>query len=192
MDSNDLMSQSSRDNSSTLMTSLRNPSPFSFPLVLWIHLSKLLQTRMASQPKKIVVVTGALGLQGGAVVRFLLNNGRYAVRALTRSPDSEGGKCELSWHSYIDAVFLWILDLKSPCGRVFEACLQRCIWCLRRDEWWEASLIVVYKLTEPFLTNERLETWGQVWRSWARQKPRWRCSSYWHPTFRLGVVPSWW
>lgn len=35
-----------------------------------------------------ILVTGATGAQGGGVVRHLLERGRFAVRALTRNPDS--------------------------------------------------------------------------------------------------------
>jgi len=38
--------------------------------------------------KKIIVVTGATGLQGGSVARFLLNDGTFAVRAMTRNSKS--------------------------------------------------------------------------------------------------------
>jgi uncharacterized protein YbjT (DUF2867 family) len=44
--------------------------------------------------KKIIAVTGATGAQGGGLVRAILNdpNGGYAVRALTRNPDSDKAK----------------------------------------------------------------------------------------------------
>ncbi|KAF8496964.1 hypothetical protein JB92DRAFT_2746124 [Gautieria morchelliformis] len=42
--------------------------------------------------KKIVVVTGATGGQGGSVAKFLLDDGTYAVRAITRNPDSPAAK----------------------------------------------------------------------------------------------------
>ena len=41
---------------------------------------------------KIIVVTGATGAQGGSVAKFLLNDGTYAVRAVTRNPDSPAAK----------------------------------------------------------------------------------------------------
>ena len=42
---------------------------------------------MADQ-KKIIAVTGATGAQGGSVVRFLLKDGKYHVRGITRKADS--------------------------------------------------------------------------------------------------------
>ena len=42
----------------------------------------------ATNAVKIVLVTGATGTQGGAVARELVDRG-YAVRGLTRNPDSE-------------------------------------------------------------------------------------------------------
>jgi len=51
--------------------------------------------------KPIVLVAGATGKQGGSVVQYLLRDGNYCVRALTRHGDSDAGKklkelgCEL-------------------------------------------------------------------------------------------------
>jgi uncharacterized protein YbjT (DUF2867 family) len=39
-----------------------------------------------------ILVTGATGLQGGAVARHLLRLGKPEVRCLTRRPDSEAAK----------------------------------------------------------------------------------------------------
>jgi uncharacterized protein YbjT (DUF2867 family) len=39
-----------------------------------------------NQPAPVVVVTGAAGNQGGAVVDALLHTGTWTVRALTRDP----------------------------------------------------------------------------------------------------------
>jgi uncharacterized protein YbjT (DUF2867 family) len=45
-------------------------------------------------PKKIIAITGATGAQGGGLARAILNdkNSEFAVRALTRNPDSEKAK----------------------------------------------------------------------------------------------------
>lgn len=42
--------------------------------------------------RPVILVTGATGAQGGSVARHLLRRGRYAVRALTRSPRSEAAE----------------------------------------------------------------------------------------------------
>lgn len=39
--------------------------------------------------QKVILVTGATGAQGGSVARRLLSGGQFAVRCLTRQPDSE-------------------------------------------------------------------------------------------------------
>jgi uncharacterized protein YbjT (DUF2867 family) len=44
----------------------------------------------ASRPT--ILVTGATGAQGGSVARYLLERGAFAVRALTRNPDSDAAK----------------------------------------------------------------------------------------------------
>jgi len=38
--------------------------------------------------KKVIAVTGATGMQGGSVARFLAEDGTFAVRAITRDPKS--------------------------------------------------------------------------------------------------------
>lgn len=42
--------------------------------------------------KPIIAVTGATGAQGGSVVRFLLKDGGFQVRALTRNVGSDAAK----------------------------------------------------------------------------------------------------
>jgi len=47
---------------------------------------------MPSDPKNLIAVTGATGLQGGSVIRFLLDDGGFAVRAVTRNVESPKAK----------------------------------------------------------------------------------------------------
>lgn len=42
-----------------------------------------------STNKKVVLVTGVTGAQGGSVARHLLSRGKFAVRGLTRNPESD-------------------------------------------------------------------------------------------------------
>ena len=44
------------------------------------------------EARKTILVVGATGAQGGGVARHLLAGGRYAVRCLTRHPESEKAK----------------------------------------------------------------------------------------------------
>eukprot|EP01006_Ploeotia_vitrea_P047782 TRINITY_DN67162_c5_g3_i1.p1 TRINITY_DN67162_c5_g3~~TRINITY_DN67162_c5_g3_i1.p1 ORF type:complete len:411 (-),score=193.36 TRINITY_DN67162_c5_g3_i1:49-1281(-) len=46
----------------------------------------------ASNAKKLVVVAGATGAQGGSVVEYLLKDGGYKVRGLTRNVESDKAK----------------------------------------------------------------------------------------------------
>lgn len=45
-----------------------------------------------SSTKKIVAVVGATGVQGGSVVRSLLDDGTFAVRGFTRNVDSKAAQ----------------------------------------------------------------------------------------------------
>lgn len=47
---------------------------------------------LAMASKKIIAVIGATGTQGGGVARDLLKDGEFAVRAVTRNPDSASAK----------------------------------------------------------------------------------------------------
>ncbi|GBG64999.1 hypothetical protein CBR_g48748 [Chara braunii] len=47
---------------------------------------------MAAEKKHIVVVFGATGAQGGSVVKHLLEDGKYAVRGVTRNVESAKSK----------------------------------------------------------------------------------------------------
>ena len=42
--------------------------------------------------KKIIAVMGATGIQGGSVVRILLESNIWHVRAVTRNPDGDKAK----------------------------------------------------------------------------------------------------
>jgi len=68
------------------------------------------------EEKKVIVVSGATGQQGGSVARSLLKSNRYKVIALTRNPDStaaldlkrlgaEVTKADLMDHSTLESVF---------------------------------------------------------------------------------------
>ena len=47
---------------------------------------------MTTNSKKTILVVGATGAQGGSVARNLIARGKYAVRALTRKPDSDAAQ----------------------------------------------------------------------------------------------------
>jgi uncharacterized protein YbjT (DUF2867 family) len=47
-----------------------------------------------STDKKIIAVIGATGNQGGGVVRSLLKDDTFAVRAITRNPNSASSQGE--------------------------------------------------------------------------------------------------
>lgn len=43
----------------------------------------------SSLPRKLVVIVGATGAQGGSVINRLLADGSYVLRGLTRNPQSK-------------------------------------------------------------------------------------------------------
>jgi uncharacterized protein YbjT (DUF2867 family) len=43
--------------------------------------------------KKIIVVFGATGKSGGGMVNYILQDGTFAARAVTRNPESDNAKC---------------------------------------------------------------------------------------------------
>ena len=45
-----------------------------------------------SDSKPLIAVTGAPGAQGGSVVQYLLEDGGFRVRGITRNVDSEKAK----------------------------------------------------------------------------------------------------
>ncbi|GAB1525135.1 hypothetical protein RhiTH_008292 [Rhizoctonia solani] len=69
--------------------------------------------------KPIIAVCGATGIQGGSVVKHLLRDGRFSVRALTRKPTSFRAK-ELvrSGATVVEADFANITSLYNA----FEGC----------------------------------------------------------------------
>lgn len=42
--------------------------------------------------KKLILITGATGKQGGATIQHLLKDGTFQLRAMTRNPESDGAK----------------------------------------------------------------------------------------------------
>ena len=55
-------------------------------------LSKLEDEEAAKSKRKTIAVLGATGNQGGLLVRALLKDGSYNIRAITRKLDSEKAK----------------------------------------------------------------------------------------------------
>lgn len=54
---------------------------------------------MSERP--LIVVTGATGAQGGSVVNFLLNDGGFRVKGLTRNVDSPRAKGKQKYYSVV-------------------------------------------------------------------------------------------
>ena len=73
-----------------------------------------------------ILVTGATGLQGGAVARHLLKLGKPEVRCLTRRPDSEAAKTFKQLGAEVEKLTWMILPASSryrEAARAFSASL---------------------------------------------------------------------
>jgi len=71
--------------------------------------------------KKLIAVCGATGSQGGSVLKYLVESGRYKVRALTRNVFA----AKALWlKKYGNDVELWKCDMTNPDEviRAFEGC----------------------------------------------------------------------
>lgn len=78
----------------------------------------------------VVAVTGATGKQGGSVVKHLLKDGGYKVRALTRNPNSDRGKAlQAQGVEVIEA------DFNNPAG--LKAAFSGCTAAFLVTNWWE-------------------------------------------------------
>ena len=80
--------------------------------------------------KTKILVTGATGAQGGSVARALLTDGNFAVRALSRNPDSE--KAAALRASGAEVVGGDLADRAS-----IEAALAGCTACFGVTNFWE-------------------------------------------------------
>lgn len=76
--------------------------------------------------KKIIVVTGSTGVQGGSVARFLLEDGKFAVRAITRDIQKPAAKGMTLIQAclYIKCVFTNELELARKGAEVVQADLR--------------------------------------------------------------------
>jgi uncharacterized protein YbjT (DUF2867 family) len=79
---------------------------------------------------KTILVTGATGLQGGGVASHLLAGGRYAVRCLTRKPQSESAAALGRAGAEIVAG-----DLEDPAS--LRAAMKGCYGVFGVTNWWE-------------------------------------------------------
>ncbi|HEX9744977.1 MAG TPA: NmrA/HSCARG family protein [bacterium] len=80
--------------------------------------------------KKIILVTGTTGAQGGSVARHLLKDGTYAIRGITRDPDSDA------------AIKLASQGVKMVAGDLdnidsLKAALDGCYGCFGVTNFWE-------------------------------------------------------
>src|SRR6059036_1360948 len=93
---------------------------------------------MSSNSRKLIVVIGATGQQGGAVVRALQAQGQFTVRALTRNPAKHRGLA--------DEVVEADLDRPQTLKAAFEGAhgvfLVTNFWEKGTDELKQASAVV--------------------------------------------------
>src|SRR5260370_17587241 len=80
-----------------------------------------------------ILVTGATGMQGGAVVRHLLKLGKPEVRCLTRRPDSEAAKTFKQLGAEVVKA-----DLDDPAS--LKSVLRDCTGVFGVTDFWEAFL----------------------------------------------------
>src|SRR5258705_4201959 len=80
-----------------------------------------------------ILVTGATGLQGGAVARHLLKLGKAEVRCLTRRPDSEAAKTFKQLGADVVKA-----DLDDPPS--LKSVLRGCTGVFGVTDFWEAFL----------------------------------------------------
>jgi uncharacterized protein YbjT (DUF2867 family) len=80
--------------------------------------------------RETILVIGATGAQGGGVARHLLARGRFAVRALTRHPDSEKAQAlRAAGAEVVEG------DLENPEG--LRRALADCYGCFGVTNFWE-------------------------------------------------------
>jgi uncharacterized protein YbjT (DUF2867 family) len=82
-------------------------------------------------PGKTILVTGATGAQGGGVASHLLASGRYAVRCLTRKPQSEKAAALRSAGAEIVTG-----DFEDPAS--LKAAMKGCYGVFGVTNYWEA------------------------------------------------------
>lgn len=60
--------------------------------------------------KKTIVVFGATGKTGGGTINYILNDGTFAARAVTRNPNSEKAKGERHTRLHFSSEFNCLRD----------------------------------------------------------------------------------
>ena len=94
-----------------------------------------------------ILVTGATGLQGGAVARHLLKLGKAEVRCLTRHPDSEAAKTFKQLGADVVKA-----DFDDPAS--LKPVLRGCTGVFGVTNFWEAFLREVQTSLMPRLRRE--------------------------------------